>query len=150
MILRGPFAILHVDAQGARANRAQPFCMIEKGKILFDLDVTEVVPVAGVRRIQLIEQDRQFSFARNFFVTTPAFQSQLHTLTRGIFQDRLERIFDAFQIWRRDRLAFLDRIDLFPNEFAREQFSFFDERDQFVRNRSDRHFTEMHHDERRA
>src|SRR5438270_3078610 len=51
MILRRPNAILHVTAKRARTDLAQPLGMIEKRDVLLDLDVTEVVPVADLRRI---------------------------------------------------------------------------------------------------
>ena len=77
MILRGPDAILQVAAKSARADFLQPLRVIEKPEIFFDLNVPHVVPVTDVRRIQFVEQRRQFAFAGNFFITTASLHASL-------------------------------------------------------------------------
>ena len=55
MILRRPYAVLHMAAKCTAADLPQPFLVIEEAEVLFDLNVTEVVPVTNMRRIQFVE-----------------------------------------------------------------------------------------------
>jgi hypothetical protein len=109
MILRGPDAVLDVTAECARANRAQPLGVIEKRQILFDLSVTEVVPVAEVRRSVLIKQRRQFTFSRDFFITTPAFEPQFDIFRSSVIDDAAQTIFHALEVNGRNGFTFLHR-----------------------------------------
>src|SRR5256885_17271359 len=51
MILGRPDAILHVTAERPWTDLAKPLRMIEEGEVLFDLNVSEIVPVTDLRRI---------------------------------------------------------------------------------------------------
>ena len=86
MILRRPNAILHVAAERARSDRAQPFLVIEEAEVLLDLDVPDVVPVAELRRVQFVQQRGQFALARDLFVAAPAFDAEPDVFLRGIFR----------------------------------------------------------------
>ena len=62
--------------KGAAADFLQPFRVIEKLEILLNLNVTHVVPVTDMRRIQFIEDRGQFAFAWNFFVAAASFHAE--------------------------------------------------------------------------
>src|SRR5436309_16122092 len=55
MVLRWPDAILDMTAKGARTDLTKPFRMIEKGEVLFDLNVTEIVPITDLRGVEFVE-----------------------------------------------------------------------------------------------
>src|SRR5439155_25664234 len=55
MVLHRPDAILDMTAKGARTDLTKPFRMIEKGEVLFDLNVTEIVPITDLRRVEFVE-----------------------------------------------------------------------------------------------
>ena len=76
VVLRRPNAILNVATKRARRHRLDPVSVIQKAKILLYLDVPEVMPVAENLRIQFVEQGRQLTFARDFFITAPALQAE--------------------------------------------------------------------------
>src|SRR5207245_9897045 len=59
MIVGRPNAVLEVTSERARRGRAQPFGVIEEGKIFFDLNVPEVVAVPDLRRIDCVEAPTQ-------------------------------------------------------------------------------------------
>src|SRR5438067_13531615 len=92
MVLRRPDAILDMTAKGAWTDLTKPLGMIEKGEVLFDLNVTEIVPVTDLRRVQFVEQHRQFAFARNFFVTAAAFDPQFYFFRYGVINDPTQTI----------------------------------------------------------
>ncbi len=109
MISRRPDAVLHVTAERARANRAQPLGMIEKRQVFFDLSVTEVVPVAELRRSHLIKQRRQFTLSWDFFITAPAFEAHFDIFRSSVIDDAAQTIFHALQVSGRNAFAFLHR-----------------------------------------
>src|SRR6266436_8349185 len=55
MILGRPDAILNMAAKRAGTDLTEPFGMIEKGEVLFDLNVPEVVPITDLRRVEFVE-----------------------------------------------------------------------------------------------
>ena len=107
MILRRPDAILHMTAKRARPDRAQPFLVIDEAEVFLDLDVPHVVPVADLRRVQFVEQRRQFALARDFFVTAPAFDAEPDVFRGGVFHDRLQAFLHVREVSRRGRFALL-------------------------------------------
>src|SRR6266699_3157454 len=56
MIFRRPNAVLHMAAKRARTDQAQPFGVINESQILFNLRVTEIVPVTQLRAARFGEQ----------------------------------------------------------------------------------------------
>ena len=76
MILRRPFAILHVAADRAWSNGAEPFGVIEEAEIFFDLNVPKVVPVPELGRIHLVEKPRQFALAWDLFISASPFDAE--------------------------------------------------------------------------
>ena len=88
MILRRPYTILHVTTQRARSDSAQPFFVIDEAEVFLDLDVTDVMPVADLRRVELVKQRREFALARNFFVAASAFDSEPDLFRRSMLNYR--------------------------------------------------------------
>src|ERR1700730_2884018 len=118
MILRRPDAILDVTANRARSDRAQPFGVSEKGEVLFDLDMSEVVPVTYKRRVQLIEQRGKFALGGDLFVTAAAFDPEFNFLGRSVFDDATKRFFHAFEIRRGGGFTFFHRANFVANVSA--------------------------------
>ena len=56
MISRRPDTVLHVAAKGARTDRAQPFGVINESQVLFNLRVTEIMPVTQLRGLHFLKQ----------------------------------------------------------------------------------------------
>src|SRR5256885_2010033 len=123
MILRRPNAILHVTTKSARPDLSKPFRVIEKGKVLFNLNVTEVVPVTDLRRVQFVEQRRQLALAWDFFVTAATFDSEFYFFRGGVFHDPLQTIFHALHVRGRSGFALLDRANLLPNIITRQELA---------------------------
>ena len=149
MILRRPNAILHVTAQRARTDRAQPFRVIDEAEVFLDLDVPDVVPVTDLRRVEFIEQRRDFALARNLFVAAPAFDPEPDIFRGGMFDDRLEAFLHVFEVSRRGRLAPRDRLHFPAHVFAGIHLARFGERDERLGHRLDRHLPKMKHDKGR-
>ena len=124
--------------------------VIDEAKILFDLDVAEVVPVTDLRRIQFIEQGRQFAFARDFFVTAPAFDSEADLLDSGVCNDAAQTIFDPLQVSRCDGFPLFHGLEFFANVFAREKRTFFGEFDQDISDRLHGDCAKVHDDKGRT
>ena len=150
MILPRPDAILKMTTKRARTDLPEPFGVIEEAQVFLDLDVTEVVPVTELRRIQFVEQRRQLALVRNFFITAAAFDPEPDFLVRRIFGDAFQAFFHALEIRRRGGFAFFHRVDFLANIFAGKQFAFLGELDQssvigFIGTSP-----QMHDDKRRA
>ncbi len=150
MVLRRPDAILDMTAKGTRTDLTKPLRMIKKGEVLFDLNVTEIVPVTDLRRIEFVEQRWQFAFVRNFLVTAAAFDPKLYFFRCGVLNDPAQTILHSIEMGRRSRFAFFDGTDFFPNVFAGKQFAFSSKFDQRIGHRFHRYFPEMHDDKGRA
>ena len=93
--MRRPDAVLHVAAERAGTDRPQPLGMIEKCKVFFDLDVPEIMPVTDLRRIHFIEQRREFTLGWDFFISSPALDSQPDVLQSGTLNDAAQAIFHS-------------------------------------------------------
>ena len=150
MILGRPDAILHVTTKRPRPDRLQPLGMIEKGEVLFDLDVPEVVPITDKRRVQLINQRRQFPFRWNFLVTAPPFDSQADILRSGILDNAPQCLPDPLQIGWSGGFPLLHCPNFFSDVFAGKKFSTFRQTDQQIGYRTDPDLPQMEHDERSA
>src|SRR3979490_2688250 len=124
MILRRPFAILHVATDRARPDGAKPFGVIEEAEIFFDLDVAHIVPVSELRRVHFIEERRQLPFAWDFFVAAPAFHAEPDIFLRGVLGHTPERLLHALEIRRRGGFARLHRFYFPADIFARKDFTF--------------------------
>src|SRR5437588_6168125 len=69
--------------------------MVEKGEVFLDLNVTEVMPITHLWRIELVQQRWQFTFAWNFFITTAAFDSEFHFFRRRVSMIRFRPSFTS-------------------------------------------------------
>jgi len=61
--------------------------MVDKAEVFLDLKMAEVVPVADVRRVNLVEERGNFALARNFFIGTAAFDSEPDIFRRGVLDN---------------------------------------------------------------
>src|SRR5437588_569204 len=130
MILRRPDAILDVTTKSPRSDLAEPFGMVEKGEVLLDLNVTEVVPVTDLGRIELVQQRRQLALARNLLITTAAFDSEFYFFCRGVLDDSFQAIFHSFQMRGRCCFPFFHGPNFLPNIFPGKKFAFSSELDE--------------------
>src|SRR5207244_8261681 len=117
-------------AKGAGTELTKRLGMIEKGEVLFDLNVAEIVPVTDLRRVQFVEQHRQFAFARDFFVTAAAFDPQFYFFRYGVINDPTQTILHSIEMSRRSRFAFFYGADFFPYVFAGQESAFSSKFDQ--------------------
>src|SRR2546423_67200 len=106
-------------AERAGPDLPEPFGMIDETEVFLDLDMPHVVPIAELGRIQFVEERGQLAFARDFFVTTPAFHAESDVFLLCVFGDALEGIFHALEIWWRGRLARLNGLYFQAHVFPR-------------------------------
>src|SRR5690349_14109783 len=118
MVLRRPNAILNVTTESSGTDLAQPISVIEKREIFFDLNVSEVVPVTNLGRVEFIQQRGKLPFARNFFVTAAAFDSEFYFFARRVLDHAFQTTSYLFDIRRGGGFARLDRANFFANIFA--------------------------------
>src|SRR5437016_13474669 len=85
-------------AKRTRTNRAQPLGMINEPKILFNLRVTEIMPVTELRRIHLLQKLRQFALGWNLFIGPAALDSQTDTFRTGILDHTAQAVLHVLQI----------------------------------------------------
>src|SRR4029077_16987537 len=149
MILRGPYTILHVTAQRARSDRAQPFFVIDEAEVFLDLDVTDVMPVADLRRVELVQHLREFALARNFFVAAAAFDAEPDLIRRSMLDYWFEAFLHVFQVTRRGRFPPGHCVYLPAHVFAGRHLAGLRQRDERLGHRLDRDVSKMKHDKGR-
>ena len=70
VIASGPFDIVHMSADEVWRNGFQPFPMIEETQIVFELHMTEVVPIADPRVVfEMFLKFQHFAFVGHVFET---------------------------------------------------------------------------------
>ena len=106
--------------------------MIEKRKVLFDLYVTEVVPVADLSRVDLVKKRGKFALRWNFLVFASALDSQTDILRSRVINDAAQATFHSLQINRRDFFTSLYRFQLQLYILARQIFSGFSQFNQRI------------------
>src|ERR1051326_4357814 len=150
MILGRPDAILNMTAKGARTDLPQPFSVIEKLKIRLDLDMTKVVPISDLRRLQFLEEGGYLSFRRNLLVAAPSFDAELYLFWGGRFHNPAKTILHPSKISRCRGFPLFDCAKFFSDIFSGEQFPFFCHGNERIGNGMHFDFTQMQNNERSA
>ena len=87
VVVTGPCGIMKVTTDEARGDGFHPFYVIKKPEVMFDLHVTEVMPVADMGKVKLVEDVDHFVFAGNFFKAVPAFDAEVDIFLGGVVGD---------------------------------------------------------------
>ena len=111
--------------------------------------MAEIVPVADLFQIQLVQQARQLAFAWNFLITTPAFQANLHIFGFGVINDSEQAIFHPLQINTREFFALFHGADLQLDVFTRKISAGFRQLDEPVSDGPHIYFAEVQNNDRR-
>ena len=87
VVVTRPCGIMKVATDEPRGDGFHPFYVIKKPEVMFDLNMTEVMPVADMGKVKFVEDVDHFVLAGNFFKAMPTFDAEVDIFVGGVVDD---------------------------------------------------------------
>ena len=78
MVALGPVNIMHMTSDEVGCHFSEPLVVVKKSEVVFELDVTEVVPVSDPRVVfEVFLEADHLGFVRDVFEAAPRFDGEV-------------------------------------------------------------------------
>ena len=114
VVAGGPLDVMDMTPDQVRGNFFQPLLMVEQAEVVFELDVTEIMPITDRRMVGEVSlESDHFAFRGHVLEAGPGFDRQLDSDFRSAVGEGGQRLDGAMEIERAEFFAFSHKRDFF-------------------------------------
>lgn len=125
VVLEGPADIVDMAAEKSWGDAVEPLFVVEQGEVVFDVGVSEVVPVADIGVGDLVEKIVKLVLGGDGFVVFAVFDGEPDVFCGGVVGDFFYTIECAVEIGGAIGFAFFDGCEFGAGEFFAQELVVF-------------------------